>query len=367
MAPPPAIRTLDELKAHLQIAIELEHTTIPAYLTALYTIRPGFNAEAAEILRSVVVQEMLHLVLAANVLNAVGGEPAIDTPEFIPSYPAKLPVGHEKPVVVNIRRFSKEAVDAFVEIEKPDHPASGAPATARNTRDKPITIEALRTAMRQGKLYGSIGDFYEAITEGLQFLEQQAKENGKTIFTDCPQRQVTRDVYYNSGGEVVEVNDIDSALEALAEIVDQGEGYGDTIEDGDSMFGHQPSELSHYARFNEIKFEHHYGPNDKRGDPPLGAPFQVDYGLEAVWPMIDNPNPDNCGGRDLVEGSDRFSRVYTELLKQLHAGCNGQPTALIGAVQLMFSLRDRALDLIRNPIPGTEMNAGPCFRYLPDR
>jgi hypothetical protein len=358
------IRTLSELEAHLQVAIELEHTTIPAYLTALYTIRPGFNPEAAETLRSVVVQEMLHLVLAANVLNAIGGAPAIDTPEFIPSYPVKLPIGRSEPIVVNIRRFSKEAVDAFVAIEKPQAPTSEAKAASIAARTGAFTTEALLAALRQGELYASIGDFYEAISEGLRFLETAAREGDYTIFTGDRARQVTPDVYYNSGGEVIEVRDLNSALRAVAVIVDQGEGYGDTIDDGDEVLFQQPSERAHYYRFNEIKLERRYGPNDKRDDPPSGVPLKVDYSPEAVYPMIDDPLPEKYDSPELIAGSDRFSRTYTELLKRVHAGCNGEPRAMIDAVELMFVLRDRAVDLVRNPIQTVPLNAGPCFRYL---
>ena len=66
------------LRDALQHALMLEHATIPAYLCALYSIEDGTNVEAAEIIRSVVMEEMLHMVLVANVLNAVGGEPSVD-------------------------------------------------------------------------------------------------------------------------------------------------------------------------------------------------------------------------------------------------------------------------------------------------
>ena len=36
-----AIRTVEDLREHLQWAIELEHSTLPPYLTALYSIRDG--------------------------------------------------------------------------------------------------------------------------------------------------------------------------------------------------------------------------------------------------------------------------------------------------------------------------------------
>src|SRR6476646_7817954 len=89
--PAPRIETIESLRAHLQIAIQLEHATIPAYLCGLYTIRDGTNTEAARVIRSVVMEEMLHIALAANVLNAIGGTPVLNRPEFVPRYPTRLP------------------------------------------------------------------------------------------------------------------------------------------------------------------------------------------------------------------------------------------------------------------------------------
>src|SRR5262245_66268722 len=85
------VTTLADLREHLQWAIELEHSTLPPYLCALYSIKPGTNAAAVSIMTSVFIEEMLHMTLAANVLNAVGGAPALDRPDFIPPYPAFLP------------------------------------------------------------------------------------------------------------------------------------------------------------------------------------------------------------------------------------------------------------------------------------
>src|SRR5438445_6847693 len=76
------ITSPETLQEHLQWAIELEHSTIPPYLCALYSIEAGHNAEAAEVLSSVMVEEMLHLTLADNLVNAVGGRPRLDIPEM---------------------------------------------------------------------------------------------------------------------------------------------------------------------------------------------------------------------------------------------------------------------------------------------
>ena len=69
------IKTLDSLRSHLQTALEVELSTVPPYLCALYSIKPGANPESSRLIRSVVMEEMLHMTLVANLLNAVGGKP----------------------------------------------------------------------------------------------------------------------------------------------------------------------------------------------------------------------------------------------------------------------------------------------------
>src|SRR5262249_54375744 len=86
-----AISTIQHLRDHLQWAIELEHCTLPPYLCALYSMKPGHNREAVANMASVFIEEMLHMTLAANVLNAIGGRPVLDKPDFTPRYPTYLP------------------------------------------------------------------------------------------------------------------------------------------------------------------------------------------------------------------------------------------------------------------------------------
>jgi hypothetical protein len=85
--------TTERLRELLEAAVQLELATIPPYLCALYSIHPGTNTEAALVLRSVVVEEMLHMVLSANVLNAIGGRPRVSGPDRAPHYPHELPDG----------------------------------------------------------------------------------------------------------------------------------------------------------------------------------------------------------------------------------------------------------------------------------
>ena len=67
-----------EMQDALQYAIQLEHATIPPYLTALYSLKPGTNEAIAGLMKGIVFQEMQHMTLAANMLTAASMI-AIDT------------------------------------------------------------------------------------------------------------------------------------------------------------------------------------------------------------------------------------------------------------------------------------------------
>ena len=103
------IRDLESLHRHVYAAMQLEHATIPLYLTALYSIVPGKNSEGFHILRAVAVEEMLHLTLVCNLMNAIGGRPDLTMPGFTPNYPAYLPDGEED-FLAGLQRFSPEAI-----------------------------------------------------------------------------------------------------------------------------------------------------------------------------------------------------------------------------------------------------------------
>lgn len=73
---------VEDAQFMLQKAIGVEFGTLPPYLYALYSIRPGTNPQATQLLRSVVLQEMVHMCLASNILNALGGESETQSAEI---------------------------------------------------------------------------------------------------------------------------------------------------------------------------------------------------------------------------------------------------------------------------------------------
>ncbi len=113
-----AIKNIESLRTHLQWAIELEHATLAPYLSSLYSIKDGSNTESVAIIKSVFIEEMLHMALAANILNAIGGSPKFDYNGFIPTFPTPLPHS-DGSFEVSIGKLSVEGIESFLNIERP--------------------------------------------------------------------------------------------------------------------------------------------------------------------------------------------------------------------------------------------------------
>jgi hypothetical protein len=340
-----SIKTIDSLKDYLYRAMQLEHATIPPYLTALYSIRPGSNPDAVHILRVVVVEEMLHLTLAANLMNSIGGQVNLTTPDFVPAYPAYLPDG-EQDFQVPLERFSRSSVDTFLKIERPGKAPSESQRKLRRGRAAPLLAKAPENP-EEG--FYSIGEFYEEIRRGFVYLHEQ---HGSALFCGDPKRQVGPEYYYSGGGEVHVVTDLRSATAAIELISGQGEGLGGGIYD-------KEKELAHYYRFDQLVKGRYY---QKRDEPhePTGPRFEVDW--DAVFPIKTNAKvSDYEGAPELKQAALDFNYQYARFLGLLTAAFDGQPQKLLEAVPEMFRLRDGMLQLMRNPLPGTDGTAAPTF------
>ena len=338
--------TIEQLRTHLQAAILLEHYTIPAYLCAMWTIKAGANVEPSYVIRSVVIEEMLHMALAANVLNAVGGHPVVAAPNMVPVYPSNVPYTS---IPIALRRFDEANVRSFAAIEQPgpDHL-------------KPMLFGA---EVGVEKKYGSIEEFYDDIEAGLRELNDEL--GPKALFSGDPGLQVGPEVYYGGGGGAVEVRDLKTALRAIDLIVAQGEGAPGSIKDDASEWFDQRNELAHYFRFKQILEGRFYRKGDTPASGPTGKLLRVNW--TAVYDMVDNPKLDMYPeGTELRAKAEDFARTYTTLLAEIEAALNGRPESLRPATARMYDLRYRAEDLIRNPLPaGNGLRAGPPFEWLP--
>ena len=118
---PQKFYSVEQLRKDLQIALQLEHATIPPYLTALASIKKSYNMEIQSVLKTIVRQEMMHMALVANILNAVGGKPSLYSKDFIPHYPTRLPGGMHPDLVVPIEKMSLALIrNIFMKIEQPE-------------------------------------------------------------------------------------------------------------------------------------------------------------------------------------------------------------------------------------------------------
>jgi len=328
--------TPDELRTHLQTAIEIEWSTIPPYLCARWSIQDGRNELAAECIDDVVMEEMLHLTLACNLLNAIDGEPALTPPHArLPSYPTYLPHS-DKAFEVSLRPFSRQALETFRSIERPA-PGHAAPEPNR---------------------WHTIAQFYAALRDAINEL-------GPEIFTGKRDRQIDSSYYYGGGGEAFPVVDVTTANLALEIIVDEGEGIHHSIWDGDDELLGESRELAHYFRFDELYRGRQYVEGDTPASGPTGPPLLVDY--SCVQPMRPNPKAaDHPEGSELRALTQECDRTYSTLLTQLQSAFNGRPEQLVTSVQTMLELRYQAIALMQVPV-GDGQTAGPAFEWRPSR
>ena len=327
--------SIEDVRNSLQQAIELEHATIPTYLYGLYSLDPVKNSVIAEIIQSVVVEEMLHMTLASNLLNAIGGSPVIDKPEFIPTFPGPLPGGIDTGLIVHLAPFSMEQLETYLSIEEPENPHEYKVSAA-------LEVEPQK--------FATIGQFYAAISEALGKLPEGS-------FHASPRNQIGPDLMKES----VIVTDLKTARQAIDVIVEQGEGTSTSPADGEG------DEVAHYYRFMEIKKGRALIP------VPNSSPEDWEYAgevikldPEGIYPIPTDPSsskyPDGSGAK---KANDTFNYTYTNLLKALHALFNGDGTReqFHRAIGLMMSTKELA-KAMTSGIPNPVDMVGPSFEFL---
>lgn len=348
--------SVEEVLASLQIALKLELSTIPPYLTTLYSIQPGTNQIPAEIIRSVVVEEMLHMVLVANLMNALGGKPVVNTKEVVPQYPGGLPGNIMPNLNVELAHFSIRTIRLFEQIEHPE----GDLQFQNEATDSQASV--------------SIGSFYAKIKASLRELELSANKEGKTIFTG-KNPQVGSEHYYGSGGKLATIHNLDSANSAIDEIVGQGEGVLDSIwadkngkPEDYKIFGTEVSEIAHYFRFKEVRCGRFYHATDSahRDSPNQGLPSgeHMDLDWHATSKIKPAPKMDDYKHDEaLYQKALDFNLSYMALLDNLQKAFDGQPEVLKTGIPIMYALRYKAEALLNIPI-GDGYMAAPTFEYV---
>lgn len=383
------------LQELLQLAVLIEHSTIPPYLTAMYSIKDGTNALPSQIIRSVAIEEMLHMIMVCNVLNAIDITPSVNKPQNYPVYPMKLPLNVD--FYVNLEKFSTNSIATFIAIESPSNPTVKAPVSTPEQEKgllraaKPAPEGAPALWLKDSVKYfiqhniNTIGEFYDVVFFFIllfQILEYYKKYgklpttfkelNTGGLFTGDPALQIRPEQYYGSGGTLHPVEDLSGVIAVFQEIKGQGEGADGTIFYVDPSEFEEGAELAHYFRFKEVFHEHFYvGGNyrpftDANGNmpvttPPVGKPLAVDW--NAAYPIKMNIKlADMQSNSDLYAQGKAFNSTYKKLLDAIQAAVEGNAAELEKSVMYMYALREQAIGLMNQPLTAQE-NAAPSFEY----
>ncbi len=287
------------------------------------------------------------MLLAGNLLKAIGGTPIIDSASFVPKYPRNLPGTVANDLVVPLAPYSKELVrDVFMRIEQPEHI---------------LDFDTRSLAAEKAKPPKTIGEFYGRIREVFE-------DGGESLIID--KTGETQPSHWQLPPDKQKITTTAQALDAIDLIVEQGEGTDKlpTFPDGDG--NPTNDELAHYYKFAEL-VNGRLKPNpDATPNSPPKDRYEYDsndpvpFDEAMVLPLRKNPK---C--RDFELGSpprvaiDSFNQKYTEVLRHLHAAFDTDPTRIYAAVDAMNGLGVLASEVIKIELnDGTR--AGPTFEYF---
>lgn len=332
------ITDLPGLKAALQNALRLEFFTIPPYLVAHHTLSGSSLAVqfARTTIRNIVREEMLHMNLVCNILNAIGGTP--DIRAAVPAYPNPVPMALAGGIEVHLKRYSQQLVqDVFMEIERPETPL-----------DIPVRHDFLAAAAVGPQ---TIGQFYGMIRSEI------IRQAGDGIFTGPKQNQVTE--FFGGRGENIAVSDKDTALLAIDTIVEQGEGTPQSPLD-------LQNEIAHFYSFEQLAKGMQLKPLPSPHFDPTET-VVIDDSAD-VTQMVDDPQNATIDPADaaVVQLSGDCDRQFSEIVETLHAGFAGDPDQLISIDDTMRDFGRTINTLMAQKLtagPNAGFHAGPRFLY----
>ncbi|ESQ78744.1 hypothetical protein AEYBE204_12220 [Asticcacaulis sp. YBE204] len=242
--PPILVGNREQLFHLLAEASEIEHALMCSYLYALFSLKPAadpsFSHEEStavarwrETIRSVVIEEMGHLVIVSNLTAALGGRPHFNRPNF------PVTSGYF-PSVLSLRLtpFSLETLDHFIFLERPLG-VEVPDGEGFEVRDAPPREQVFHGLMPGAQDYATVSHLYEAIRANLIGLARLLGE--AHLFIGAAASQMGANVIKMKG--VREISTLEDALKSIDIIVEQGEGASVACDD------------CHYSRFVAIRDE----------------------------------------------------------------------------------------------------------------
>lgn len=373
--------TPENFEATMHQAITLELATIPTYLSTYYSINRTpdqttlynqiltalpddydgeqsekskediakdltldimvYSNQSAALIMSVLIEEMLHLALSSNVRQALCSPPELVDIAKVLTFPTQLD-GHKPEFPISLGKLSIQQLITFLKIESPNPFTQG-------TKETDTDVDT----------YHTIGEFYDMIikcvrenyadasaynTKRPQLVQKKIKpekgpnytERSNSIYSPNSINTVYYDrahkpqfMNHGDSGGLIHVKDADSAVEAMCEIIHQGEGTHTSVGEpvckeldadytklefdehgmpiplemdgekvlfkpGDYDDGELNGELSHFAKFMEVY--------------TLALHYEKKFGQYGInfFDLFVHDQPENPKRTDYEEGSELF-------------------------------------------------------------
>lgn len=251
------LTTREDLINTLHLAAELEHNLMCQYLFAAYSMKRATSEGLDEVqlektrgwgamMTLVARQEMEHMGLALNLLSAIGGTPYFRRPNF----PQRKDHYGQLGIKSELTRFSKETIHRFQGFESP-HPLPGPEfCTTRGISREELRALLLapqvfipRDARAQASAAGgeqpreieftSVQDLYQSLAAGFVTVTERIGEQNLFIGDvnaeiwggpNTPYGEGSMDDLSQYGLDLIQVSNLPTALDAIVEIIEQGEG-----------------------------------------------------------------------------------------------------------------------------------------------
>jgi hypothetical protein len=253
------LTTREDLINTLHLAAELEHNLMCQYLFAAYSMKRSTGEGLDEVqlekargwgalLTLVARQEMEHMGLVLNLLTAIGGTPYFRRPNF----PQREERYGKLGIKSELTRFGKESILRFQGFEAPHPPPGPEFCAMRGTSREDIRAQLLapqvftqrpaQASVARGDApeahppeieFTSVQDLYLSLAAG--FVNVAEKIGEKKLFVGDVQAEIwggpntpygegSMDDLSQYGLDLIQVVDLTSAIDAIVEIVEQGEG-----------------------------------------------------------------------------------------------------------------------------------------------
>ena len=327
------LSSVEDARDMLQTAIGVEFGTLPPYLYAMFSIPPGENLDAAARIKSVVLQEMIHMCLACNILNAIGGDPVLTPPTYPGPLPGDIGPPGGEPLTIHLLPFSEDAMQQGMNIEQPEE-----------IPDFPIVEAMLEEAPPEAV---TIGQFYAALDQFLSTLPPGAWQANR--------HQIDDSQFF--AGQLFAISNYSDAHRAISDIISEGEGTPKSPLDFQN-------ELAHFYRFGEC----YHNLVLQKADNPLGyqygpQPLGIDW--SAVYPAIPDPcTHDFKNDPPAAQAAQAAcNQTYSGMVNALRLAVTGNAAQLGVAVRAMFDLRMAANVAMTTPLANASQVAGPSFIY----